>query len=132
MSQENAEVVRRLYAGWEKGDFATETDAYDPKVELVVDVGFEQTTATGFDEMRRVWREHLTLWESWSPGPIERLVEAGDHVVVASALRARSKRGHSIASQDAGAAFTFRAGRIVRIVATDRLAKAFEAVGLSE
>jgi ketosteroid isomerase-like protein len=132
MSQEKAEVVRRLYSGWEKGDFAVETDAYDPEVELVIDYGPDKTTASGIEEMRKVWREQLTLWESWSTGPIEKLIEDGEHVVVAHALRARSKRGLSIASQDAGAAFTFRGGRIVRIVATDRLAKALEAVGLSE
>ncbi len=133
MSRENVEVVRRLYAGWETGDFAAELDAYDPEVELVIDYGFDQTRATGFEEMRKVWRDQLVLWEAWSTGPIEKVVEEGEHVVVGHSLRARSKRGLSIASQDAaGAAFTFRAGRIVRIVATDRLTKALEAVGLSE
>lgn len=80
--------------------------------------------------MRRVWREQLTLWDSWRTGSIEQVFEDGDHVVVAHALHARSKRGLILESQRAGAAFTFRAGRIVRIVATDDLQKALEAVGL--
>lgn len=37
MSQETVEIVRRLYAGWERGDFAVEVDAYDPEVELFID-----------------------------------------------------------------------------------------------
>jgi len=131
MSQ-NAEVVRKLYEGWQRGDFAVETDVYHPDVELIIDYGPDFTTTAGFKEMRNVWREQLTLWESWSTGPIEKLIEDGEHVVVTHSLRGRSKRGLSLESRNAGAAFTFRAGRIVRLVATDQLAKALEAVGLSE
>ncbi len=132
MSRENVEVVRRLYRAWEKGDFAAEIDSYDPAVELVIDYGPDQTTASGLDDMRRVWREQLTLWDSWSTGPIEQVVDRGDHVVVTHSLRARSKRGLSVQSPNAGAAFTIRDGRIVRIVAADEVAKALEAVGLRE
>ena len=132
MSRENVETVRRLYAGWERGDFATAMDSYDPAVELVIDYGPDRTTARGIDEMRAVWREQLTLWDSWSTGPIEQVVERGDHVVVRHTLRGVSKRGLSVDSQRAGAAFTFRNGRIVRIVATDQIGKALEAVGLQE
>jgi ketosteroid isomerase-like protein len=132
MSRENVEVVRSLYAAWERGDFAAEMDSYDPAVELVIDYGPDRFTASGADEMRRVWREQLTLWESWSTGPIEQLIEHGDHVVVAHSLRARSKRGISVDMQDAGAAFTFRDGRIVWVFATDQMRKALEAVGLRE
>jgi ketosteroid isomerase-like protein len=132
MSRKNVEVVRRLYRAWETGDFGAEMDSYDPAVELVIDYGPDQTTASGVDDMRRVWREQLTLWDSWSTGPIEEVVEHGDVVVVAHSLRGRSKRGLSLESPNAGAAFTFRYGRIVRIVATDQFAKALEAVGLRE
>ena len=132
VARDNAETVRRLYAGWEAGDFAAELDAYDPAVELVVDYGPDRSTASGFQNMRAAWREQLTLWESWSTGPIEELIEHGDHVVVQHALRARSRQGLSLESQRAGCAFTFRDGRIVRIVATDAIAKALAAVGLPE
>ena len=132
MSRENVEVVRRLYAAWETGDFAGEMDSYHPAVELVIDYGPDQITATGIDEMRRVWRDQLTLWEWWSTGPIQKLVEDGDHVVVGHSLRGRSKRGISVDMEEAGAAFTFRGARIVRLLATDRMSKALEAVGLSE
>ena len=124
--------MRRLYSGWEKGDFAAKLDSYDQAVELVIDYGPDRNTASGFDAMRNLWREQLTLWDAWSTGPIEEVVDRGDHVVVRHALRGRSKRGLSIASENAGAAFTFRGGRIVRIVATDDFGKALEAVGLSE
>jgi len=132
MSTENTAVVRRLYEGWRHGDFAVEMDVYDPAVVLEIDYGVDRTTARGIDDMRRIWREHLTLWESWSTGPIEELIERGDHVVVAHSLRARSKRGLSLVSAEAGAAFTFRDGRVVRIVAADARAKALAAAGLSE
>jgi ketosteroid isomerase-like protein len=131
MSQENVERVRRLYAGWERGDFAAELDLYDPGVELVIDWGSDGATARGFEEMRRVWRDHLTLWESWSTGPIEEVFEREEHVVVRHSLHG-SSRGLSVEAQRAGAAFTFRDGRVVRIVATHDIAKALAAVGLRE
>jgi len=129
---ENADVVRRLYAGWTRGDFAVEMYAYNPGVVLEIDFGVDQITATGIEGMRKAWREQLTLWEFWTTGPIEKLIEEGDHVVVSHSLQARSRRGLEIASTDAGAAFTFRDGLIVRIVATDVRAKALQAVELSE
>jgi ketosteroid isomerase-like protein len=132
VSRENVETVRRLYAAWERGDFAAEMDSYDPAVELVIDYGPDRISANGVDEMRRVWREQLTLWDFWRPGPIERVVEHDDHVVVGHSLRGRSKRGLSVESQNAGAAFTFRDGRVIRIVATEHITKTLEAVGLRE
>lgn len=132
MSQRNVELVRRLYAGWERGDFAAALDLYDPEVELVVDYGPDRTTAQGFEEMRRIWRGQLSLWASWSTGTIEEVFEEGEHVVVRHSLKARSRMGLSLVSERAGAAFTFRDGRIVRIVAADQIDKALAAVGLQE
>jgi ketosteroid isomerase-like protein len=132
MSKENAAVVRRLYEGWRRGDFAVEMDVYDPAVVLEIEYGVDRSTATGIDDMRQLWREHLTLWELWSTGPIEELIEQGDQVVVAHSLQASSKRGLSLVSAKAGAAFTFRDGRVVRIVATDSREKALGAAGLTE
>lgn len=132
MSEENAQAVRRLYEGWMRGDFAVAMDAYSPDVVLVIDYGVFQGTATGIDEMREMWRDHLTLWDSWTTGPIEELIQRGDRVVVAHSLRGRSKRGLTISSDNAGAAFFFRDGRIVRIVATGVREQALEAAGLSE
>ena len=132
MSEGNAEVVRRLYDGWRRGDFGVAMDVYDPAVVLVIDYGIDRTTATGIENMREVWRDHLTLWEEWNTGPIEELIEDGDHVVVGHSLRLRSKRGLTLVADGAGAAFTFREGRVVRIVATDARSKALKAAGLSE
>ena len=132
MAHGDTEVVRRLYAGWEAGDFAVEMDSYDPDVELVIDYGPDQISARGIDEMRDVWREQLTLWDSWSTGPIQTLVEDGDRVVVGHSLRGRSKRGISVHMEEAGCAFILRDGRVTWIFATDRLSKALQAVGLLE
>ena len=82
--------------------------------------------------MRRLWREQITLWESLSTGPIEELTGRGDHVVVRHSLRARTRQGLSVESHQAGCAFTFRDGRVIRIVATDAIDKALAAAGLSQ
>ena len=131
MSQENVEIVRRLYEAWQHGDFAAEMQSYDSNVELAIDYGPDQILVRGIDEMRKVWREQLSLWQNWSTGPIEKVIEDANHVVVAHKLRGRGKSGVAV-EMDAGAAFTFREGRIVRILAADELRKALEAVGLRE
>src|SRR3954447_6160691 len=130
MPQENVELVRRLYAGWANGDFAVELESFDPAVELVIDYGPDQLRARGFEEVSRLWQDQLSLWDSLSTGAPEEVIAHDDHVVVTHSLRGRSKRGLSLESQNAGAAITFRDRRIVRIVATDDITKALEAVGL--
>jgi len=132
MSQENVNTVCRLYDAWEHGDFAAEMQSYDADVELILDFGLEQGSARGIDAMRDMWREQLSLWQTWSTGPIEKVVEKGDHVVVSHRPRARSKRGVPVHMDDAGATFTFKEGKIVRVVATDDINKALEAAGLRE
>lgn len=126
----NVDTVRRLYAAWERGDFS-DVDCFDPALEFGIDFGPDRITARGVDGLRRVWREQLRLWESWSTGPIEEVFEQGEHVVVRHSLRGQSRHGLSVDSDDAGAAFRFRDGRIVFLLAADHIEKALDAVGLS-
>ena|SRR5215207_6317741 len=39
MSQENVEVVRALWVGWERGDFRVGLEHYDTEVDFVLDIG---------------------------------------------------------------------------------------------
>ena len=132
MSQENVEVVKRLYEAWQHGDFAAEIEAFDPEVEVVFDYGLDRVSTKGLDGMRDSFRDYLSLWQIWTTGPIEKVVEHGDHVVVSHRIRGRSKRGAPVHIDDAGVAFTFRDGKIVWLMPTDQVSKALEAVGLRE
>src|SRR5688572_623752 len=91
MSEENVEIVRRVYAEWEKGNFSP-AEAFDPRVRVVwVDPMLaERAESLGLRETTRNMREFLSAYERMS-GTAERIIDAGDNVVVISAWRGRGK-----------------------------------------
>lgn len=134
MSQENIDTVKLLYEQWSQGDY----DNRDPFAE---DLDFEMAgwvmlqskpiKARGVDGMASAWREVLQVWDQFRTGPIEKLIETEDQIVVLSRLIARGK--HSGVEVDAprGALFTFREGKIARLLLADREG-VLKAAGLSE
>jgi ketosteroid isomerase-like protein len=62
MSQENLELVRSIYAAWERGDFGA-TRWADPEIEFVAADGPTPGTWTGVAEMAETWREVLSAWD---------------------------------------------------------------------
>ena len=82
--------------------------------------------------MREAWREGLSEWEQYRTGPIEHLIESGDHVAAFNRMHGRGKKsGIDTGSRLRAAVFTFREGKIVRLLLTD-IQGALEAVGLRE
>jgi ketosteroid isomerase-like protein len=134
MSEENVEIVRRLYERWVRGDFRTGNEAFDPNVEFEVDAVVTPTRAKvrGLAAMGQVWRENLEGWGDLRVGEIDRLVESKDRVIVFNRLQGRGRRSGAVVEQpDRAAIFTFRDGRIVGLRLTNR-AGGLEAAGLSE
>ena len=62
----------------------------------------------------------------------ERIVEAGDQVVIIAAWRGRGKASGVDAEWRFGAVWTLRDARVIRVVSYPDPAKALEAVGLRE
>jgi ketosteroid isomerase-like protein len=59
---ENLELVRSIYADWERGDFSSAEWA-DPKIEFVVADGIEPGVWSGITGMAAAWHEALSVWE---------------------------------------------------------------------
>jgi ketosteroid isomerase-like protein len=134
MSQENVEIVRRLYEYWVRGDFRTGIEVFDPNVEYEVDAVVSATPAKvrGLAAMGQVWRENMEGWADLRVGEIARLVENEDQVIVFNRLQGRGRRSGVVVEQpDRAAIFTFRDGRIVGLRLTNR-AGGLEAAGLRE
>lgn len=132
--RENVEVVRELFASWTEGDFRAGIDAFDAEMRFVVDSAVSPSPGEwrGVEAMRTAWRENLNVWEDYRAGPIEHLLESGDHVAAFNRLHGRGKRsGLETDSGLRAAVFTFRDGRIVQLLLTD-LPGALDAVGLRE
>ena len=130
MSQENVEIVRRLYDEWARGDFSTREPFGD---ELDFEIrGFpDSVRARGIDGMAKVWREQLQAWDEWRTSHIEELIEAGEHIVVFNRIWGRGRHSGAEVEAAEAALFTFRDGKIVRLLLTNR-EEALKAAGLSE
>ena len=134
MSQAHLQVVRDLYAEWSQGNFRVGLDYFDPELRFVLDGAITPTPGEwhGVDGMRDAWREGLSTWDEYRTGPIEHLLESKDQVAAFNRMHGRGKRsGVDTDSRLWAAVFTFRDGKIVKLLLTD-LAGALEAVGLRE
>ena len=59
---ENLDLVRSLYADWERSDFSR-VDWVDPEIEYVHADGPARGTWRGLTGMASGWREWLTAWK---------------------------------------------------------------------
>jgi ketosteroid isomerase-like protein len=64
MSRENLELVRSIYASWERGDWRS-ADWADPEIEYVIADGPAPGSSRGLEGMAGVHREWLGAWEEW-------------------------------------------------------------------
>ena len=61
---ENLDLVRSIYADWERGDFNSVEWAH-PEIEFVVLRGPTPGTRIGVSAMAEVWRDWLSAWKDW-------------------------------------------------------------------
>ncbi len=61
MSQENVELVRSMYAAWERGDFSA-TDWAHPEIKYVVADGPMRGRWTGLRGLEAGWRSMINAW----------------------------------------------------------------------
>jgi ketosteroid isomerase-like protein len=60
----NLDLVRSIFAAWERGDFSS-FDWAHPEVELVVVDGPSPTTVTGVSQMTEWFNDFLSVWEGY-------------------------------------------------------------------
>ncbi len=133
MSQENVEILRRLYERWAAGDFPA--DFFDPDVEhsrIGAQTPDMEGRWLGLDKFATVFREYLQALSDLRI-EAERIIDlSGDRVLVLSRQSARGKQSGVPIEHELGDLFTLRDGKIVRYESYWNRAEALEAAGLSE
>ena len=120
MSQENVEIVRRVYEAVARGDTGAVLAAYDPEVEWDFRGSpfgdfLKQDVYRGHGGLRSFIRERTE--DAWADveDQLEELIDVGDHVVSVVLTRGRGlASGVEVEMTHAGV-WTLRAGSIVRV-----------------
>jgi uncharacterized protein len=135
MSEENVEIVRRVYDAAARRDTATVLALYDPDVEWDSSrVAWGDRTrgvCRGLEDLRTFYRDWYEVWESYEDD-LKELIDAGGHVVSVATGRGRGRvSGVEVETQGAGV-WTIREGKIIRVVWFRTRAEALQAAELQE
>jgi ketosteroid isomerase-like protein len=114
----NLELLRRIYAGWERGDYSS-ADWADPDIEFALADGPNPGSWAGLAEMGRAWGEAIAPFDHLTV-EAEEYRELDDERVLV--LTRNHGRGHS-SGLDLGLMptrganlFHIRAGRVTKLV----------------
>jgi ketosteroid isomerase-like protein len=132
MSQENVEMLRRVFDSWAKGEFRAAALPLDEHVLYVVSSDFpEWGVFVGPDGFQEFTRRFFAQWERVSL-KAERVQAFGDTVLVSCLQRSKGRTSGIEGDLRYFMLFTFRAKKIVRMDALMDERQALEAAGLSE
>jgi ketosteroid isomerase-like protein len=134
MSQENLELVRSIFAAWERGDYSSAEWAH-PEIELVAADGPTPGSWTGVAAMAEAWRETLSAFEELLSEADEYRALDDERVLVLMHFSGRGKTsGLEVGDIHMKGAnlFHVRDGKVSRLVTYWDRERAFADVGLEE
>jgi uncharacterized protein len=133
MSQENVELVRRVYELWPTRQWSLIPDLFAPDVEIDLSRNvFNPDIYRGHAGTEKMLRAVEDMWDHFQIVPTE-LIDAGDKVVVAVTIKGTGKESGVDVSMQVLNIWTIRDSMIVRVVGGYRdRSEALEAAGLSE
>jgi len=131
---ENLDLVRSIYADWERGDFSSAAWA-DPEIEYVHADGPAEGTWTGLAGMAAGWREWLSAWKDLRI-EVERYIELDDgRILVLTRGVARGSASGLDTDEmrsEAAALIHVRDGRVTRLIISWDRDRALADLGLTE
>jgi ketosteroid isomerase-like protein len=132
MSQENVEIVGRIYEAFQSGDLDRVTQLVSPDIELRGTSGglSEGSVARGIAAVREMfegWDEEV--WEEIRLSPQE-FIDAGDQVVVLQHELRRGRGSGVEVESETAVLFELRDGRVIRMQGFMNPDEALAAAGL--
>jgi ketosteroid isomerase-like protein len=125
MSQQNLELVRRVYEGWARGDF-TQGEAFHPEIEFEMVDWPHQTSVRGIEAMGRAWRATLSAWDDFRARPTE-YVDCGRNILVLNHIAGSGKESGAEVGADTATVWTVEDDQVVRLALYWDTARAREA-----
>jgi ketosteroid isomerase-like protein len=114
VSEENIEIVRRLYAIWHREGFGVVSELMDPAVEYVnPPYAVEPGVRYGYEGFAAAARAVTSVYGDYEVDTRD-LTELGDQVVVRAHVRTRSHGNAVPIEAERGYVFDIRDGRVVR------------------
>jgi ketosteroid isomerase-like protein len=113
----NLELVRSIYAEWERGDWSS-VDWADPEIDFEMIGGLIEGRWTGVTEMGRVWGAMVNAWENLTANAEEFRELDDERVLVFLTNRGQGREsGIELADITAKSAnvFTIRDGNVKRL-----------------
>jgi ketosteroid isomerase-like protein len=131
MSQENVEIVRRVYDGWSRGDFSVGTNLMAPDFEWhqhaeAVEPGSHRGAAIG-GAITKIFE----VYEDFRVGP-EEYIDAGDRVVVTARVQATGRGSGVELDVRYSFVWTVRGGKLAELAVFLDRSQALEAAALRE
>ena len=132
MSEEDVEIVRQVYECVNQGDWERMAELADPDVEQLGTVGGleDRSRARGLSEIRQLYEHDEEAWDQYRIEP-ERLIDAGDRVVVFQREYQRGKSSGIELVAETASIVDLRDGQVVRMQGYMDRAAALKAAGLS-
>ena len=115
MASTNLDLVRSIYADWERGDFRS-TEWADHQIEFGFGDGLEASSSTGLAAMAARWREFLGNWDefrTWTDGYRE--LDDG-RVLVLMRLSGRGRTSGLEVEQTGMTIFQFAHGKVTGLL----------------
>jgi ketosteroid isomerase-like protein len=132
MSQENVEIVRRVYELFRRGNYRAALAYFDPDVETVEPEGMPGAASYfGHAGLAEAFFHFADAWSSYTV-EIEQLSEAGDVVVAIARYHATGRESGVAVETTVAHVYAFENGRIARWEMFNTRDEALEAVGLRE
>jgi ketosteroid isomerase-like protein len=133
MGSANLDLVRSIYADWERGDFTLVEWAH-PEIAFTIVGGPSPESWTGLAELAEGWRDWPSAWEKFRVEAEEYRELDDERVVVLTRLSGRGKTSGvdlSLAPAQGAHVFSIRDGKVTRFVAYWDRGRALADLGLA-
>ena len=115
---ENLDLVRSIYADWERGDWSS-ADWADPEIEIDSPESVDIPSTHGRSAMAAAWRDTLEAWENLSVTAEEYRELDDERIMVLHRVRARGKMSGLEVDEsmtEGALLFGVRNGKVARLI----------------